>query len=69
MLFMENAIITFKDKNSNNTIDIELLYNKETSTIDYDVKLGENYSQNSEMDFIGFLAHMFLQSLQIENKE
>ena len=66
---MENAIITFKDKNSNNTIDIELLYNKETSTIDYDVKLGESYSQNSEMDFIGFLAHMFLQSLQIENKE
>ena len=66
---MENAIITFKDKNSNNTIDIELLYNKETSVIDYDVKLGENYSQNSEMDFIGFLAHMFLQSLQIENKE
>lgn len=66
---MENAIITFKDKNSNNTIDIELLYNKETSTVDYDVKLGENYSQNSEMDFIGFLAHMFLQSLQIENKE
>ena len=66
---MENAIITFKDKNSNNTIDIELLYNKETSIIDYDVKLGENYSQNSEMDFIGFLAHMFLQTLQIENKE
>ena len=66
---MENAIVTFKDKNSNNTIDIELLYNKETSVIDYDVKLGENYSQNSEMDFIGFLAHMFLQTLQIENKE
>lgn len=66
---MENAIITFKDKNSNNTIDIELLYNKETSIIDYDVKLSENYSQNSEMDFIGFLAHMFLQTLQIENKE
>ena len=69
MLFMENAIITFKDKNSNNTIDIELLYNKETSTVDYDVKLGENYSQNSEMDFIGFLAHMFLQTLQIEDKQ
>ena len=66
---MENAIITFKDKNSNNTIDIELLSNKETSTVDYDVKLGENYSKNSEMDFIGFLAHMFLQTLQIENKE
>ena len=66
---MENAIVTFKDKNSNNTIDIELLYNKELSTIDYDVKLSENYSQNSEMDFIGFLAHMFLQTLQIENKE
>lgn len=66
---MENAIVTFKDKNSNNTIDIELLYNKETSTVDYDVKLGENYSKNSEMDFIGFLAHMFLQTLQIENKE
>ena len=38
-------------------------------TVDYDVKLSENYSQNSEMDFIGFLAHMFLQTLQIENKE
>ena len=66
---MENAIITFKDKNNNNTIDIELLYNKETSIVDYDVKFSENYSQNSEMDFIGFLAHMFLQTLQIENKE
>ena len=66
---MENAVITFKDKNSNNTIDIELLYNKELSTIDYDVKLSENYSQNSEMDFIGFLAHMFLQTLQIEDKQ
>ena len=66
---MENAIVTFKDKNNNNTIDIELLYNKELSTIDYDVKLSENYSQNSEMDFIGFLAHMFLQTLQIEDKQ
>ena len=66
---MENAIVTFKDKNNNNTIDVELLYNKETSIIDYDVKFSENYSQNSEMDFIGFLAHMFLQTLQIENKE
>ena len=66
---MENAIVTFKDKNSNNTIDIELLYNKELSTIDYDVKLSENYSQNSEMDFIGFLAHMFLQTLLIEDKQ
>ena len=66
---MENAIVTFKDKNSNNTIDIELLYNKELSTIDYDVKLSENYSQTSEMDFIGFLAHMFLQTLQIEDKQ
>ena len=66
---MENAIVTFKDKNSNNTIDIELLYNKELSTIDYDVKLSENYSQNSEMDFIGFLARMFLQTLQIEDKQ
>ena len=66
---MENAIVTFKDKNSNNAIDIELLYNKELSTIDYDVKLSENYSQNSEMDFIGFLAHMFLQTLQIEDKQ
>ena len=66
---MENAIVTFKDKNSNNTIDIELLYNKELSTIDYDVKLSENYSQYSEMDFIGLLAHMFLQTLQIEDKQ
>ena len=66
---MENAIVTFKDEKSNNTIDIERLYNKETSTVDYDVKFSENYSQNSEMDFIGFLAHMFLQTLQIENKE
>ena len=66
---MENAIVTFKDKNSNNTIDIELLYNKETSIVDYNIKFSENYSQNSEIDFIGFLAHMFLQTLQIENKE
>ena len=66
---MENAIVTFKDKNNNNTIDIELLYNKETSIVDYNIKFSENYSQNSEIDFIGFLAHMFLQTLQTENKE
>ena len=66
---MENAIVTFKDKNNNNTIDIELLYNKETSIVDYNIKFSENYSQNSEIDFIGFLANMFLQTLQMENKE
>ena len=66
---MESAIVTFKDKNNNNTIDIELLYNKETSIVDYNIKFSENYSQNSEIDFIGFLAHMFLQTLQTENKE
>lgn len=64
---MENAIVTFKDKDTDNTITLTLQYDKEKSTVDYDLKLSDNYTPKSDMDFIGFLAHMFLQVLQIED--
>lgn len=64
---MENAIVTFKSKDTDREIKITLQYDKETSNLDYDVNLGSGYSANSPMDFIGFLANMFLNSLQIKD--
>lgn len=61
---MEKAIILFKDPENNKSIEITLNYNKKNSSLDYDLKLSENYSMTENMDFIGFLAHTFLSSLQ-----
>lgn len=61
---MEKAEVTFKNTEQNTWIKISLLYDKESSNIDYDVKFSEGYSMNSQLDFTGFLADMFLNSLR-----
>lgn len=65
---MEKAIVLFKNPDKNESIEITLNYNKEDSLIDYDVKLSEGYKPTDQMDLIGFLAHMFLTSLQVNNE-
>ena len=65
---MENAIITFKDRDSDKKIVITLSYDKESSNLDYDVDLDKSYSPNSKLDFIGFLASMFLKMLQTKEE-
>lgn len=69
LLYMENAIVTFKDRDTENFITVTLQYNKEESTLDYDLKFSDNYSQNSKTDFVGFLAKMFLETLQIKDND
>lgn len=66
---MERAIVTFKNPEENREITITLDYNKETSVIDYDLKFSDNYSMTSNLDFSGFLAKMFIESLTTGNKE
>lgn len=65
---MEKAEVIFKGAEGQQ-ITINFLYNKETSDLDYDVKLSDGYSMSSQMDFIGFLAHTFLTSLQLNNDD
>lgn len=64
---MENAIVTFKSKDTGKEIKVTLQYNKDTSELDYNVDVSTDYSANTPMDFIGFLANMFLNSLQIKD--
>lgn len=63
---MEKAIVTFLNPETNKQIEINLVYNKETSDLDYDVKFSDETAAKEQMDFTGFLADMFLKSLQIE---
>ena len=63
---MEKAEVIFSSPEGNQ-IKINFTYNKETSDLDYDIKLSDGYSMTSQMDFIGFLAHTFLTSLQLED--
>ena len=65
---MEKAVVLFKNPETNNSIEINLTYNKEDSNLDYTINLSDGYSLNSNLDLVGFLAHMFLTSLQI-NKD
>lgn len=65
---MEKAVVLFKNPETKDSIEINLVYNKENSDLDYTLNLSEGYSLNSNMDFVGFLAHMFLTSLQV-NKD
>lgn len=65
---LQRAIITFKNPETKEYIDINLCYDKDQGDIDYDVKFSEGYNMTSELDLIGFLAHMFLTSLQ-NNKD
>ena len=65
---MEKAVVLFKNPETNDSIEINLTYNKENSDLDYTINLSDGYSLNSNMDLVGFLAHMFLTSLQV-NKD
>lgn len=65
---MEKAVVLFKNPETKDSIEINLVYNKENSDLDYTLNLSEGYSLNSNMDLVGFLAHMFLTSLQV-NKD
>ncbi len=65
---MEKAIVTFKNPETNDSIELNFIYDKENSNLDYTLKLSDGYSLNSNMDLVGFLAHMFLTSLEI-NKD
>lgn len=66
---MENALVTFKDRNSDKFIEITFDYNRSDSTLDYTIKMDNNTSMNSQMDFIGFLAQIFLQALQTQDNK
>ena len=60
---MEKATVTFKNVNSENEIQVNLTYDKEVGNLDYDVKFN-NCNENSELDFIGILADLFIKSLR-----
>lgn len=60
---MEKAIVTFKNVNSDNEIQINLTYDKKVGNLDYDVKFN-NCDENSNLDFVGILADIFIKSLR-----
>lgn len=62
---MQNANVTFKDKDTGRKISIDLQYDEETSSLNYNVNLDEEYTAKSNLDFIGFLADMFLGELTV----
>lgn len=62
---MQNANVTFKDRDTGRKISIDLQYDEETSSLDYNVNLDEEYTAKSNLDFIGFLADMFLGELTV----
>ncbi len=66
---MENATVIFKNpEDESKSIEISLVYNKETSEANYEVKLSDCYKDTSApLDFIGFLAKMFLESLTMQD--
>ena len=63
---METADVVFKGSEGQQ-ITINFKYNKEKSDLDYDVKLSDGYSMSSQLDFVGFLAHTLLTSLQLNS--
>ncbi len=66
---MQNANVTFKDKDTGRKISIDLQYDEETSSLDYNVDLDEEYTAKSNLDFIGFLADMFLGELAVNAED
>lgn len=67
---MEKAIAIFKSPDTDRTITINFTYNKETSDLDYNIEFDKNTSAKDALDLPGFLAHMFLTSLQVnKNKD
>lgn len=66
---MQNANVTFKDKDTGRKISIDLQYDEGTSSLDYNVNLDEEYTAKSNLDFIGFLADMFLGELAVNAED
>lgn len=63
---MEHAIVTFKNPDNNKEIVISFIFDKQKSYLDYNVKLSKDYDIKDNIDFNGFLATMFLNSLQVD---
>lgn len=61
---MEKAIVTFKDVNTENTIDVSLSFDKEVGNLDYEVKCNDEYYKAGELGFIGILAEIFIAALK-----
>lgn len=66
---MEKAIVTFKNPDANKEIVIDFTYDKESSNLDYNITLSDNYSLKDNLDFAGFLANTFLAYLQAQEDE
>lgn len=61
---IQKAIVTFINPENDKKIEIKFEYNKETCDLDYNVDM--NYDGKESMDFVGFLANMFLNTLRTE---
>lgn len=66
---MEKAQVTFKNPENNKEINIDFIYDKETSFLDYNITISKDYDLKTNLDFVGFLANMFLNSLQYNTEE
>ena len=61
---MEKAIVTFKDVNTENSININLSFDKEAGNLDYDAKCNDEYFKAGELGFICILAEIFITALK-----
>lgn len=61
---MEKAKVTFKNPENEKEINIDLVYDKDSSFLDYNITFSKDYSLSENLDFNGFLANMFLTMLQ-----
>lgn len=63
---MEKAIVTFKNPDTEEVIEITLSYDKENSIVNYNVEQSEEHKDEKPLNFIGFLATMFLNMLKAD---
>ena len=64
---MEKTLVTFTNLETNQSINISLSYDKKNSDLNYVLDMGEYKEKLSEnMDLTGFLANMFLNTLQAD---
>ena len=66
---MEKAQVIFKNPENNKEINIDFVYDKETSFLDYNITISKDYDLKTNLDFVGFLANMFLNTLQYNTEE
>lgn len=66
---MERAVVIFKNPDNNREIKIDFVYDKKDSFLDYNITFSEDYSMTENLDFVGFLANMFLNCLQADVEE